>query len=147
MNVNELKAITNRKGYGVTSTLGKGIKSAIGSKVGDKGETSDVESASILESLRSERVQVNYSGKVRVRLKFFRRRLADYSRANSEKAAIDCLAYAGLISGDSETEIWLEDEGQFKVETNEEERIELTLEYEAVNTDELWVPAKHHGGR
>jgi hypothetical protein len=94
-----------------------------------------------------EKLQVGCSGKVRVRIKFYRHRLADYSRAISEKALVDCLQYAGLISGDSEKEIWLIDDGQIKVGSKAEERVELTLEYPEVDYDNLWVAAKQNKGR
>jgi hypothetical protein len=92
-------------------------------------------------------LQVNYTGKVRVSLKFYRYRLADYSRAISEKALIDCLQYAGLIRGDSEKEIWLEDLGQEKVDQKSLERTELTLEYQDVDFDNLWVATGRTDGR
>ena len=91
------------------------------------------------EPLCAEAVQIGYSGLAIVRLKFYRRRLADYSRAICEKYLIDGLTYAGLIRDDSETEIRLIDEGQEKVESNEEERTEITIEYQQVDYDNLWV--------
>jgi hypothetical protein len=153
---NDLQRIIDRKGYGITSSIGKtdgiGLKSTIGkvgvdSEISNKRQANDVESDSSYESLCAEKLSLNYTGKCRVGIKFFRRRLADYSRANSEKAYIDSLQYAGLIVGDSEKEIWLEDEGQFKVATVEEERVEISLHYEDVDLDNLWVAAKQHGGR
>ncbi len=138
MTCNDLKKLLKRPGIGITSKIGKG---SLGAKNCSSGKVGHLEPTAQLESLRAEKLQVNYSGKVRVRLKFFRRRLADYSRAISEKALVDCLQYGGLIIGDSETEIWLIDEGQHKVETNAEERTEITLEYEAVDLDEMWVKA------
>lgn len=142
MQQEDLKKLLKKPGYGLSG----GIKGSIGkSTLGDKdsrsGKVGDLEPTAKLESLRAEKLQVNYAGKVRVRLKFFRRRLADYSRAISEKALVDCLQYGGLIIGDSETEIWLIDEGQHKVETTAEERTEIVLEYEAVDLDDLWVKA------
>lgn len=106
-----------------------------------------MESDSSDESVCPEKLQINYSGKVRVRVTFYRRRLADYSRAISEKALVDCLQYAGLVGGDSEEEIWLEDGGQKKVESNEEERTEIELFYPEVDLDNLWKPAKQNKAR
>lgn len=91
------------------------------------------------ESLRAQAVALNYTGKCTVRIKFYRKRLADYSRANCEKYLIDSLTYAGLIRDDSEDEILLIDEGQEKVATDKEERVEISLEYESVDEGKLWV--------
>lgn len=144
----ELAQVIKRQGYGIVSS-GGGIarEAGIGAALKRARKIGDVEPTPELESLRAEKLSLNYSGKVRVRLKFYRRRLADYSRAISEKALVDCLQYAGLVSGDSEKEIWLIDEGQHKVEKDSEERTEIILEYESVDLDNLWVKAQAHGGR
>ncbi len=94
-----------------------------------------------------EKLQIGCTGKVRVRIKFYRHRLADYSRAISEKAIIDALCFAGCLCGDSEKEIFLQDEGQEKVATKEEERTEIILEYPEVDFDNIFVPAKRKDGR
>jgi hypothetical protein len=143
-----LQAILSKPGYGIVSTIGK---SSIKSQIVGSREIDNLESDSGDESLRSEKLQINYSGKVRVRITFYRRRLADYgegcSRAVSEKAIIDCLVYAGLIEGDSGEEIWLEDGGQKKVKTDEEERTELEIFYPEVDLDNLWIKAKENKAR
>jgi hypothetical protein len=140
----ELDKLVSRVGYGVSSVIGKG---SAGRK--DRGSRSidDVEPNPADELEGPEKVQVGCSGKVRVSIKFYRYRLADYSRAISEKALIDCLQYAGLISGDSEEEIWLEDLGQAKVGSKAEERTELVLEYGGVNYDNPWITAKQNKSR
>jgi hypothetical protein len=140
----ELDKLVSRVGYGIKSSLGKG---SAGRKDRDSGEVNDLERDSGDELEGPEKLQVGCSGKVRVRIKFYRHRLADYSRAISEKALVDCLQYAGLISGDSEKEIWLIDDGQIKVGSKAEERVELTLEYPEVDYDNLWVAAKQNKGR
>lgn len=151
MNETDLNKILARPGYSIASAIPKrAIPSAIRKapiEVAPQGDDAPghVEPVALLESLQAKRVSLNYTGKVRVSVAFYRRRLADYSRANSEKAAVDCLVYAGLIRGDSEAEIWLEDLGQFKVETDEEERIELTISYPDVDLDNLWVKNTRRG--
>jgi hypothetical protein len=151
-----LRKILNRKGYGLASGIKSGIAEAAklaklrkeaGLEDSGSGPANDLEPDSGDESLCAKKLQIGYSGKVRVRIKFYRRRLADYSRAISEKALVDCLQYAGLIQGDSEKEIWLEDGGQEKVGTDEEERTEIILEYEGVNLDDPWIPAKQNLAR
>lgn len=140
----ELASEIKRQQYGIENQVGTG---GISSEIIRSRTVSDLEPTSELESLRAKKLSLNYTGKVRVSIKFYRKRLADYSRAISEKALIDCLQYAGLISGDSEKEIWLIDEGQFKVEKDSEERTEITLEYADIDYDNLWIKAKDHGGR
>ncbi len=145
----ELNKILGKKGYGVSSSIGKGIDkvraNAITTKVGSPGQSSDVEPSDRLQSLRSQAVAINYSGIVTIRIKFFRKRLADYSRANCEKYIIDSLTYAGIVRDDSSTEIRLIDEGQEKVATDAEERVELSIEYDEVDMDNLWVPRERLG--
>jgi hypothetical protein len=139
----DLNKIVSKKGYGVISSS---IKSSLGqraisSEIDRQRQEHDLEPNPSDESLGSKKLQIGCSGKVHVFIKFYRRRLADYSRAISEKAIVDCLQYAGIISGDSEKEIWLEDGGQEKVESNEEERTELTISYPEVDLDNLWEKA------
>jgi len=152
----KLKEILAKPGYGIPSRIKSSLQSPIqrfGSlREADRtGEVHDVESDPDHGSLDSKKLQVGYSGKVRIRVTFYRRRLADYgeecSRAVSEKALIDCLVYAGLIQGDSGREIWLEDGGQKKVGTNEEERTELELFYTGVDLENPWVKAKQNLAR
>ena len=145
----DLNSILARPGYAISEPT---VKSCIGqrtieSQIKREREIDNLESASSDESLHAKKLQVNYSGKVRVRFTFYRRRLADYSRAISEKALVDCLQYAGLIEGDSEKEIWLEDGGQKKVESDEEERTEIELIYEEVDFDNFWIQAKSNKAR
>lgn len=130
--------------YTIVSSIGKG---AIDSSFSSAGSLNNVESDSGDEQVGSEGIQIRSSGKVQIRIKFYRRRLADYSRAISEKALIDCLQYAGLICGDSEKEIRLIDEGQEKVNSKEEERTEITIEYPEVDFDNLYEERKRKDGR
>lgn len=140
----DLKRTIRKAKFGIASSIGKGSN---GIKTGCTGTVHDVEPAASDELEGPKGLQVNYTGKVRVRIKFYRHRLADYSRAISEKALIDCLQYAGLIRGDSEKEIWLEDEGQVKVDNKADERTEITLEYLDVDFDNFWVENERTDGR
>lgn len=147
INEDELAKILKRKGYGIQSELGKSQigKTGVASEISSSGKSCDVEPSGGYESLRSEAVALNYTGICVVRIRFFRKRLADYSRANCEKYLIDSLTYAGIIRDDSEKEIRLIDEGQVKVDTDAEERVEITLEFPEVDLDNLWVPRKRLG--
>lgn len=140
----ELEQLIAKRKYGIDPAFKSG---AVKSAFGRSRPIDDVESApeSGVEGPKS--LQVSYTGKVRVSIKFYRHRLADYSRAISEKALIDCLQYAGLIHGDSEKEIWLIDEGQEKVGSKAEERTEITLEYDDVDYGELWAATGRTDGR
>jgi hypothetical protein len=144
----DLQAILNRKGYG----LGGGIQSQIGpstitSKISGAGEIDDLESDTLSQSLGSKKLQINYSGKPEIRITFYRHRLADHSRAISEKALVDGLQYAGIIEGDSQEEIRLTYVEQEKIGADEKERTEIDIIYPEVDLDNLWVPAKKHAGR
>jgi len=143
----DLEKILAKPGYAVASSFRKPIQTSLGkatvrSGISGAGATSDMERVSGHESLPTERVALNYTGRVRVGIKFYRRRLADYSRANCEKFVIDAARYAGLLLDDSEAHMDLCDEGQVKVESEQQERIELTFTYESVDFDNLWV--RHH---
>jgi hypothetical protein len=153
MNEKNLASIASRKGYGIASSFHKRGNPDTASQVGawadgtqDRGtrEVLDVESDSGIKSLLAGRVQIKCPQKVTVRLKFYRTRLADYSRAISEKALLDGIVWAGLLRDDSEDEIWIEDEGQEKVATKEEERTVITLEYPDVDYDRPWEPRTQH---
>lgn len=148
MSEDDLNKILARPGYKLESTL----KSQIGtrtveSEIKRTRQEHDLESASGDESLHSEKLQINYSGKPEIRITFYRHRLADHSRAISEKALVDSLQYAGLIGGDSENEIRLTDVIQKKIGKDEEERTEITIDYPEVDLDNLWVKAKENKAR
>ena len=146
MKQKELERIISRTGYGVKSNL-KARKSTLNPKASNPRSVNDVESVIVDELEGPEVLQIKCSGKIRVRIKFYRHRLADYSRAISEKALIDSLQYSGLIRGDSEKEIWLIDEGQEKVEKKEDERTEIVLEYPELDLDDLWEARNRKDGR
>lgn len=147
LNEEDLKAITSRSGYGIArGGIKAGIKGSLARQVSDSRALDDVESNSGDGPLDAKKLQVGCPDRVTIRLTFYRRRLTDYgescSRAISEKALIDSLVYAGLIQGDSGAEVRVEDGGQKKVESNEEERTEVELIYPEVNYDAPWIKAK-----
>ncbi len=149
----QLSTVLGRKGYGIESSIGKqGIKSTLGpstitSTISGAGALDDLESDSLSQSLGSKKLQVNYSGKPEIRITFYRHRLADHSRAISEKALVDGLQYAGIIKGDSQEEIRLTYVEQEKIGTDEEERTEIDIIYPEVDLDNLWIKAAEHKGR
>ncbi len=151
MNEKDLQKIVKRKGYGVAAS-GAGIKGTLRawaslSKDSGSGEEHDLEPDSRHEQMGAKKLQISYTGEVQVRITFYRRRLADYSRAISEKALVDCLRHVGFIRDDKEGEIRLEDGGQHKVGSDEEERTEIELSYPEVDFDNLWVTDKRIDGR
>lgn len=144
----KLNEILKKPGYGISTSISKSLREgAISSKIGSSRKIDNLEPDSSNEQVGSKRIQIKCSQKVLVRIKFYRRRLADYSRAISEKALIDCLQTSGLISGDSEKEIRLIDEGQEKVESVNEERTEITLEYPEIDFDDMWEESRRTDGR
>jgi hypothetical protein len=140
----EFTKLVSRSGYGVKSSIGKG---SAGRKDSSAGAEHDLERSPESSFQGEKSLQISYTGKVVVSIKFYRHRLADYSRAISEKALIDALQYAGAIRGDSEKEIRLIDLGQEKVEDKSQERTELTLEYSDVDFDNLFVATGRTDGR
>src|SRR5688572_20271409 len=95
----ELERVIKRSKYGIASAF---PKRSVESSFGRARTIDDVESTPESGMEGQKGLQVSYSGKVRVIIRFYRHRLADYDRAISEKALVDCLQYAGLIHGDSE---------------------------------------------
>jgi hypothetical protein len=151
----QLEELLQKRGYGIASQskgISGGIKGTVRqgsaiSKVDGAGSLDNVESTALDESLGAKKLQVNYSGLPEIRITFYRRRLADHSRAISEKALVDCLQYAGLIEGDSQKEIRLTDVTQSEVGSDEEERTEIEIIYPEVDYDNLWKKAKANKAR
>lgn len=71
-----------------------------------------------------------------VRVKVFRRRLTDTGN-DCWKYHLDALRYIGWLADDNDATIKLEEEPHAKVESNEEERVEITLEYEGIDIKDL----------
>lgn len=133
----ELAITLSKKGYSIQSSFGKGVRSAFDTKTEGDGKAPNVEQHSGPEPLGTQRVALRYSGPCVVRFQFFRRRLADPD-GNSGKYYLDALRYAGALEDDSERHIRLVTEPQVKVEKDEDERVEITLEYESVDVNNLW---------
>ena len=140
----ELAHVLSRKGIGIASYFGK---RPIGNKDSGSGSIHDVERAAETRLEAPKRLQIRCAGKVNVRIKFFRYKLADYSRAISEKALLDACQYAGILRGDSEREIFLIDEGQHKVDSKDQERTELIFEFPEVDFDNFWQECERKDGR
>lgn len=140
-NEKDLEITLTKKGVGVQSSIGKGIKSSIkgtlNPKAGDTGKMPNLEQHFGRKSLGEKAATLRYSGQVVVRTQVFRRRLADPD-GNSLKYFLDGARYAGLLEDDTERHIRIITEPQQKVETNEEERVELTLEYQEIDPDNLY---------
>jgi hypothetical protein len=140
----ELAKLVKRQGIGIKCSLGKG---SVGLKIGNSRTVNNLESDSEYAFQGEKKLQINSAGKAVVSIKFFRSRLADYSRAISEKALIDALCYAGALRGDSEKEIRVIDLGQEKVADKSQERTEITIEYPEVDFDNLFVADGRTDGR
>lgn len=148
MTEDDLNKILSRKGYAIESRIKPAIgKRTIESCLDRARQEHDLESTADDESLHAKKLQINYSGKPEIRIVFYRHRLADHSRAISEKALVDCLQYAGLIEGDSEEEIRLTHVVQEKIGKDQEERTTVEIIYPEVDLDNLWVPAKTNKAR
>lgn len=133
----EFAKLASRQGYGVEPAFKKRATNVETRNTGDRAYVESIVGKKLEDSAQ---VQIGVAGTVRVRVTFYRTRLADYSRAISEKVWVDCAVYAGLIANDSEREICYEDGGQHKVATKSEERIEMEFFYPEVDYDNLWIP-------
>ena len=140
----QLRDVLSRQGIGIASAFGKRASCV---KDCNSGAEHNLESDSSVELEGPKKLQIKCSGKVTVRLKFYRHKLADYSRAISEKALLDACQFAGIIVGDSEKEIRLIDEGQEKVDSKADERTELVFEYPEVDFANLFQESKRTDGR
>ncbi len=118
------------------SQLGKGLKSTIGSEIHSKREVSELEQRAGHESIHPPGLAIPYSGRCVVSVKVYRRRLTD-PLGDCTKYHIDALRYLGCLADDSDAAIRLEDEGHEKVESNEEERVEITVRYDSLTIAQL----------
>lgn len=133
MTEKNLNALRKRQGFGIVSVLGKGLTSEI--KDCDSGEVSELERRAGHASVRPPGTAFPYSGRCVIRCKVFRRRLTD-PLGDCTKYHIDALRYCGLLADDSDAAVRLEDEGHEKVESNQEERVEITLTYDGITLGE-----------
>lgn len=128
----DLKTILGKKGYGVASSLGK---SSLRSEIGGKGSRADMEPCSGLQPIPEKGATLSYSGRCSISVKVYRRKLTD-PLGDCTKYHVDSLRYAGLIRDDSDAEISITEEPHEKVETDAEERCEITLSYQHINQNE-----------
>ena len=158
MKESDVKKVLKRKGYGIPDgcqpAFSKRGNPDTASEIGawkdgtqdyGSGEAKNLERITGYESLLRQRAQIGCKGKVTFKLRFYRYRLADYSRAISEKALVDGLVSSGFVRDDCEDALLLIDEGQTKVDSRDQERTEITIEYPEVDYDNLWEPRTFHG--
>lgn len=129
MKQEDLDQILKRKGYAILeSSFRKGtIKPAFD----DPGKVPDVEPSTRHEPLLQEGPTLSYTGRCAISIKVYRRRLTD-PLGDCHKYHIDSLRYAGLIRDDTDAEVSVTEEPHEKVESDKDERVEITLNYEQV---------------
>jgi hypothetical protein len=142
MTESDLKKVLKKKNYGVQSAFAKpSVKSGFASqkalvKAGGEGSLSNVERGVGLKSVRPEDLAIPYSGQCIVRIKVYRRRLTDPG-SDCWKYHLDTLRYLGLLADDNDAAIRIEEAPHVKVESNEEERVELEIEYPSIDINDL----------
>lgn len=97
-------------------------------KISGDGEVPNPESSAGHEPVCAQKTAFEYTGRCVLRVKVFRKRLCDPD-GNLPKWHIDAIRNSKFIRDDSAKEVDYYFEGQEKVETAEEERVEITLEY------------------
>lgn len=137
MNEKDLQDILKRPGVALKSSLGGGVSA----KIRFSRQVTDVERPSGLPPVQTEGDTLNYSGQSTLRIKFFRKRLADPD-GNIAKYQTDFLRYCGALKDDNASEVRIILEGQVKVETEAEERTEIIVEYQGVDLNNLWIKKK-----
>jgi hypothetical protein len=137
--------VVSRPGYGVSggikSTLGKGVGGVIKrekllNEAGGEGEVSILERSARPKSVRPKDLTIPHSGRVFVRIKVFRQRLTDTGN-DCWKYHLDACRYLGLLADDNDATIHLAEEPHERVKTKEEERVEITLEYDGLSTEDV----------
>lgn len=127
----KLDEVLKRKGYAITTSIGGGAQArgtAITSKTSSAGEVSDAQRSTRLEPVLAPKASFRYTGRCTIRVKVYRKRLADPD-GNVPKWHVDALRMSLLIKDDSAKEVDYYFEGQEKVERDEDERVEIVLEY------------------
>jgi hypothetical protein len=142
MTESDLNKVLKKKNYGVQSAFAKPtVKSGFAAqkalvKAGGQGAVSDLERSTGLKSVRPEDLAIPYSGQCIVRIKVYRRRLTDPG-SDCWKYHLDTLRDLGLLADDNDAAIRLEEAPHVKVESNEEERVELEIEYPNIDLEDL----------
>lgn len=149
MTKDEFNKLTRKKGYGIAAGFKPALKASFRPAFG-KGSSPDqdsdpdalpeLESGSEHGQVGEAQVALNYSGIVHIKFQVFRYRLLDYSECNVEKYWVDCCTYGNIIVGDAEGQIKFTTLPQVKIPKTEQERVEITLEYEDLDYDNPWVP-------
>ena len=131
----QLKSVLTKKARGIPSELRTIItkqrerNAAPDAQDSGEGKVSNVEPRLGYEPLRKGQLALDYTGRARLIVKVYRKRLTD-PLGDCTKYHIDGLRYAGLLKDDSDAEISLTEEPHQKVEDESEERVEITLSYE-----------------
>lgn len=132
-----LKRILGKKGYGIAGGIGSALKKTkFLDKAGGEGEMSLLERGPRSKSVRPPNLTIPHSGRVFVRVKVFRQRLTDTGN-DCWKYHLDACRYLGLLADDNDATIHLAEEPHEKVQTKDEERVEITLEYDGVTNEDV----------
>jgi hypothetical protein len=117
----QLAEITARKGYSVSG-------GSLPVQVGCASEVPVTQCGAGDGPLAKEEAKEHVAGRFLVRFKIFRRRILDADNcAFGIKVILDCVRRIGCIPDDRPQDIRLEIAEQIKVETDEEERIEISV--------------------
>ncbi len=141
MDNEQLNKILARPGYGLVGTIKGGIKGSfkrqkVVDQAGGEGKMSLLERSIGHESLRPKDLAIPDSGRCAICIKVYRRRLTDTGN-DCWKYHIDALRYLGMLADDNDAKVSITEEHHEKVESNEEERVEITLTYEGVDFSDL----------
>ncbi len=154
-NEEAFQQILSKPGYGLASGITSGIKSAFKReetlhKARGERAVSELESGPRPKSISPKELTIPNSGRCAVSIKVYRRRLTDTGN-DAWKYHLDACRYLGLLEDDNDAKIILTEEPHEKVETNEEERVEITLTYQGIDMNDLIEYYKdgpknqHHG--
>lgn len=141
MTNDDLKSILSRPGYRIESRIKPAVKSCLKreeilNKAGSEGEMPELESSAGPKSIRPKDLATPNSRRCVVRVKVFRRRLTDTGN-DCWKYHLDACRYLMWLEDDNDAAIKLEEEPHEKVESNEDERVEITLEYSGFDLSDL----------
>lgn len=153
MTQEQLDEIINKPGYSVDdrsntkkrscvqSTIGKGVQSTLTRKIvldkaGGEGKVPVVECGAGPKSVRPKDFAVPHPRRCNVSIQVFRRRLTDTGN-DCWKYHLDACRYLGWLEDDNDATIRLTEEPHVKVETNDDERVEITLQFEGIDLNDL----------
>lgn len=141
LNEEDFQRIVSRKGYGIAGSIKSGItgtlrREAILHKAGGERPLSELESGVGPKSISPKELTIPDTGRCSVGIKVFRRRLTDTGN-DCWKYHLDACRYLGLLADDNDAKVRLAEEPHEKVETNEEERVEITLTYNGIDANDV----------